>query len=368
MDEKAIQNIINEDDSIKKSLFELLNVNNSPHLQREQVFNNGITVDFMVLEDTEIKSLVEVKQKEINITDIVRGIGQVYQYEHFYNSDSLPRNNKELSYTNEGFSTTLLIPSDFITSTSYALGDLRYPETTKIIEINTTNYKLREITRNELKSYISKDSKNTISVCQYYVRDNRLYEIYILLKYLLKEKSCEKHFANRIEVEKKLQQLGVKNNKNWRNAFISLSLFGFIDSKNLPTTVGVHMAHKSFEAFASEIYEAYIRPFVDILFSLEENGKIEGTNIRLAKNIRERYNGNDVLFLTQSNGRYISSFLNILRDDYGALEYEPRSSSRRIKYNISEVKYEVLEKKVKENPIPYFYINKYIKLVKEGKL
>lgn len=369
MNEKDIQHLIYNDEIIKQNLLELLNVQSTAIISREETFINGITVDFMVTENEIIKSLVEVKQHNINITDIVRGIGQVFQYEHFYNTNQKPKNNVQYTFDkSNNFSTVLLIPSEFILHTDYYLGDLRYPETTKLVEFNVQNHNLRVISENELDQYKASTGLDTISICQYYIRDNRLHEIYILLKYLLKLKANEVEKINRAEVEKALKQLGVINNGNWRNCFISLSLLGFIDSNNIPTLTGVHIGNKEFESFATEMYGAYLKPFIDLILTLGENKQIMGTNKQLCNTLKERYDGKDILFLTQSDGRYMSSFLNIMRDDFGILDFKPNTKERNIVYNISELNNETIKTKIRNNNLPKSYIDKYIDFVKEGKL
>ena len=46
------------------------------------------------------------------------------------------------------------------------------------------------------------------------------------------------------------------------------------------------------------------------------------------------------MYLTESNGRYISSWLNIMRDDYGILDFESRSNDRKLIYDITNLKKE----------------------------
>ena len=41
------------------------------------------------------------------------------------------------------------------------------------------------------------------------------------------------------------------------------------------------------------------------------------------------HDDNEILFLTESKGRYMSSWLNIMRDDYGIIDFMPRSSLRK---------------------------------------
>tara|TARA_B100000029_G_scaffold307511_1_gene300265 strand:+ start:625 stop:864 length:240 start_codon:yes stop_codon:yes gene_type:complete len=57
--------------------------------------------------------------------------------------------------------------------------------------------------------------------------------------------------------------------------------------------------------------------------------------------IKQNNKGRDILFLTQSETRYISSWLNILRDDFGFISFSPKQTNRTINYsplNISKQK------------------------------
>ena len=62
----------------------ICNLSNSFDLKREDEYINGITADFTVIDEEKIKSIIECKGGQINITDYVRGIGQLFQYEYFF--------------------------------------------------------------------------------------------------------------------------------------------------------------------------------------------------------------------------------------------------------------------------------------------
>ncbi|WP_254557984.1 hypothetical protein, partial [Salmonella enterica] len=79
--------------------------------------------------------------------------------------------------------TAFVIPSDFYKNTTLNIGRFKYPKTTKIIEVNLGTNNVREIDRKSLDELAEKNS-NTISISPYYLRDNRIFEYYILLKYI----------------------------------------------------------------------------------------------------------------------------------------------------------------------------------------
>lgn len=77
----------------------------------------------------------------------------------------------------------------------------------------------------------------------------------------------------------------------------------------------------------------YIDLIMDILEKLaNEKGFVKISNQELVDIIRANYNGKDILYLTQSDGRYISSWLNILRDDFGCIDFKSRECLRKINY------------------------------------
>ena len=68
-----------------------------------------------------------------------------------------------------------------------------------IIAINTDNNVIRRITKNELEHFAIAQRTNLVSISQYYVRDNRFFEFYLLLQYLLFLRVVGKSTANRVD-------------------------------------------------------------------------------------------------------------------------------------------------------------------------
>ena len=89
-----------------------------------------------------------------------------------------------------------------------------------------------------------------------------------------------------------------------------------------------------YEEFAYLMYVSYIKPFVDVIMEYFNNDKanLNKNYITIIEDLKKQYNDRDVLFLTQSNGRYLSSWLNILRDDYGCIDFKSRTNNRKIIY------------------------------------
>lgn len=349
--------LIIQNDNIKKDILSIINSEtdlSQLNLIHEDKYINGVYADFTCVYNNQIKAIIEVKAADIGVTDYIRGIGQVLQYEYFYDNRISP---KGFSY-DENFKSILLVPSQVIKGNSFNIGKFKYPNSTLIVEINESSNVARKISEKELSDLSSVDDNKLTSISQYYIRDNRLFEIYMLLRYLCFQKLKGKSKCNRKEVEEELRKTETINNGNWRNAWISVSSLGFIDSNNLPTASGIEIGMLEYEDFIYLIYNSYIKPYVDILINYLKSD-IKNLNKKyqeIIEDIKLIFKNRDVLFLTQSNGRYLSSWFNIIRDDFGAISFETRSNSRKINYNPLELNKSSFIQKIRKNSIAYQYI------------
>ena len=350
MYEKDFVQLIVDNKNIQKYILDILELK-SATFYKETTYINGITSDFTLIDENkkEILSIIECKRANINVTDYVRGIGQLFQYEYFFEKDILPKKFIHLTYPQNKikFRNVLLLPSDFIKNTSMNIGRFKYPVTSTILEINISNHYVRKISNEELLTLEKVEKENLKIISQYYVRDNRLFELYICLKYLAKETIINpKCVLSRKNIELQLEKIQTINNKNWRNVFISLSSLGFINSENKLTETGLIMSNNSYDDFIIEMYRSYLKPYVDEIMSVfvkYNTVEISITNQKLCVYLKEKYNDKEILFLTESKGRYMSSWLNILRDDFGCIGFNPRDSLRRLKYIPNDVKPRVVE-------------------------
>jgi len=107
----------------------------------------------------------------------------------------------------------------------------------------------------------------------------------------------------------------------------------------------------SYYEFATEMFFSYLKPYIECIFKALpfENQIIDIKNYEILTKIRGNFNNKDVLFLTESSGRYISSFLNILRDDYGCIQFQKQSSLRKITYNPCKYSKDALINEIKIN-------------------
>ena len=330
----------------------------------EDSYPNGLIADFTLKQNNKVHAIIECKGSRIGVNDYVRGIGQILQYQYFAENRLSTKGYDYIDSTKAVF----CFPSSIIKNPNFNIGLFRYPKDTVIMEVNEDNHNVRVITEAELAKLRDAFNNNLITISQYYIRDNRIFELFILLRYLHLQKLKGIEFVDRKSAELNfLRKIGTPNNQNWRNAFISLSSLGFIDSNNLPTNIGMTYANYDFGEFAYELLNVYIKPYVDLFFQVFDkfnSNSFVASNKDLADNIRKIYNGKDVLFVSDSDQRYISSWLNILRDDYSCINFEPRHNDRTLIFNPLELKKEVLIKKINNNPYPKMFIDRFFDLVR----
>jgi hypothetical protein len=327
-------------------------------LVHEDKYINGIIADFTLFYDDLVRAIIECKAGDIGVTDYVRGIGQTLQYEYFFEKKL---SSKGYSYSKH-FNSILLIPSSVFKNNLFNIGRFKYPESTILVEINEINKVVRIISTEELDEIGRALDNNLTTISQYYIRDNRLFELYLLLKYLIFLNIKGETNINRNLIEKdELRKLQTPNNRNWRNAFISLSSLGFINRNNIPTPSGTRIGSLSYEEFLLMMYESYIKPYLDeiLTYFTADPKNLNKKNIQICKDIKNNYLNKDILFLTQSNSRYMSSWLNIMRDDFGCLDFNTRSSDRELLYNISELKKEVILQKIEKYTKAKEYLDRF---------
>lgn len=370
----SFENIVLQQDNIREKYFHDLIIQN-PNIQadllsaldlpadlsrlqliHEDRYINNIIADFTLVYDNQIQAIIECKAGDIGVTDYVRGIGQVLQYEYFYEN----KITRHFTYQDK-FNSVLLIPSSVFLSRNFNIALFKYPNTTKIIEINEVNNAVRLITQKELNTFKEQNQNNLISISQYYVRDTRLFEIYMLLRYLCFLRIKSVNAVNRKKIELIMQQTNTINNGNWRNAWISLSSFGFIDSNNMPTESGLKLGMTDIHQFLLIMYKSYIKPYADILMNyFYQNSSYLNKGLKeIKQDFLDMYNGNEILFLTQSETRYLSSWLNILRDDFGCIDFNSNRGNnikRKLNYNPATLNDEFLLKEIQK----YSKANPYI--------
>ena len=119
-----------------------------------------------------------------------------------------------------------------------------------------------------------------------------------------------------------------------------------------------------FPNFALTILKSYINPYIKEIFKVLNENQNQNLSINeIKEKIKENYNNVDVLFLTESDGRYISSWLNIIRDDFGFIKFKARSNDRKIILNYMEYNDEAVIKTIKNHSKYYEFKNKFLEII-----
>ncbi len=370
--ESAVHQLIVEQSSLKNGILSLLNIDNNDNtveFVHEDQYPNGLYADFTIKKGNKVCAIIECKGSDIGVNDYVRGIGQILEYQHFADSNL---SSKGYEY-DENTCSVYFLPSSILRNRHFNIGLFKYPEKSKIIELNEYNKNVRLITEKELNELASAINNDLVTISQYYIRDNRLYELFICLKYCQYYKICGNKKIHRKQAEENfLKKFRTPNNNNWRNAFISLSSLGLIDDNNLPTFTGSLYATKDYSEFCLEIYKSYIKEYIDLLLLILldlSNGEINKLFIAsyndISNKISNMYANKKVLFVTDSNNRYLSSWMNIMRDDFMCIDFISRKNERKILYNIEEYNEKSIINRIKQNTKAYEYIELFNKLISE---
>lgn len=371
MIESSVHQLIIDQQNIKNSILSLLGINytnKNIEFVHEDQYPNGLYADFTIKENNKVMAIIECKGSDIGVNDYVRGIGQILEYQHFADS--------KMSIKGYDFDetacTVYFLPSSVLRNRQFNIGLFKYPDKSKIMELNEHNKNVRLISEKELQELATAVNNDLVTISQYYIRDNRLYELYLCLRYCEYNKIRGIDKINRTDAEMKfLRKLETPNNRNWRNAFISLSSLGLIDNNNIPTYIGSIYASRDYSEFCLEIYKSYIKEYIDLITQVLlkiSNGELNKTFNSSYKdinvNINELFYNKKVLFVTDSDNRYLSSWLNIMRDDFNCIDFASRSEQRKILYNIGEYNDNAILNRIKNNYVAYSYIKKFNELLK----
>ena len=214
MFESAIHQLIVEQNNLRNSILSLLdidNVDNEIEFVHEDQYPNGLYADFTVKKGNKVYAIIECKGSDIGVNDYVRGIGQILEYQHFADSHMSV---KGYEYEDSACSVYFL-PSSVLRNRNFNIGLFKYPEKSKIIELNEHNKNVRLISEKELQELASAVNNDLVTISQYYIRDNRLYELYLCLKYCQYNKLCGKNEVKRKDAEENfIRKLETPNNKN----------------------------------------------------------------------------------------------------------------------------------------------------------
>jgi len=315
-----------------ESFLDIKDISVVPEVQ----FINGISADFCLFDNNNsIISIIECKGADIGVTEYVRGIGQILQYQHFKEQNIGYNISKKCKIF-------LSFPNTMMHDNSFDITKFSYPDESELLIVNSQNYSPIIINPNVEYKKIKKEL-NTIQISPYYFRDIRISAMYIILLEILKHYKVRKYpTISRTDVGQILLKYNTTNKNNARNVFISLSSLGLIDVNNFPTIKGVEFSKLDFANFASNIAFEYYKPFINEIFRAfdtlqckTDKYHIQSTTNDEISTIIKNFHAKDVYYLTESKNRYISSWLNSLRDDLGCIDFLPNKFNKeiKIKYN-----------------------------------
>lgn len=368
MIEEKLHNLIKNNADEQRKLCDALGIdydNCRIEFVSEDQFPNSMYVDLTILVNGNVKALIEIKGDDIGINDFVRGTGQIFQYQHFIDLRETVKD-----YIFDDAYAVYLFPSKIISQGKFNIGLMAFPQKCKIIEYSEETDSFREITKKDLGVLAGNRGKTVTTISQYYIRDTRLFEIYIALKYIVLLQQLGANYIDRNAMEEFLKQLDVPDKGNWRNVFISLSSLGLTDSRNLPTEKGLDLGIRSFSLFAYTIYSEQIKPYVDNMISTLTtlNADVNAISLTDIKTVLEsNFGGQEILFMTDSGTRYLSSWLNIMRDDYRCIDFQSGKSNRTydIFYNPKKYNKKAIMREVSNNEYANKFINDFIQLFKD---
>ena len=365
MNEAELHRLLLTDKTVQKRMLSILGISGTKVVfNSEDQYPNGMYADFTIISDDEVKAIVELKGSDIGVNENVRGTGQIFQYKHF-----IDLNMSVKSYVYSNAIPVYCFPSSLIAKKDYNIGLFAYPEGCVILEFNETNHSFRRISLKDLKVFAGSRGKEAVTISPYYIRDTRLFELFIALRLLNILKLSGYKSIDRKKTEGFLKCLNVPDNGNWRNVFIGLSSLGLTDDNNIPTDMGAEYANMEYDKFAYEIYNSYVRNYFDVIFTnlLGLGANIKPISLKeLKESIDKSFHGREVLFLTDSGTRYLSSWLNIMKDDFGCIDFEPKKANRTytLNYPIDSYNEKAIKSKIKEKSIAYPYIVLFNSLMK----
>ena len=150
--EKDLQNEIANNQSLQRDICSVLDMDfYQTKFHKELKIANGMRADFALFENDKIKVLMECKSGDIKLTDYVRGIGQIFQYEYFAEKFLSIRGYE--FYPLQEFSSVYIFPDSVLRNNEFNIGLFKYPQTKKILEVNSRSLAVRLIDENEFAKY-----------------------------------------------------------------------------------------------------------------------------------------------------------------------------------------------------------------------
>ncbi len=109
--EKDFQDLIASNNNIQKDICSVLDYKDFK-LLRENACINGITADFTLFERNKVRAIIECKSGAIGVSEYVHGIGQIFQYEYFFENHLSLKNYRFC----QNFNSVLVFPESVLIS------------------------------------------------------------------------------------------------------------------------------------------------------------------------------------------------------------------------------------------------------------
>lgn len=293
--------------------------------------SNNIRVDIAVLDSNNRKlALFESKKEGADIHSVLTAIGQTTQYLYHVQNNIL--------YNDYHPDCKVFFSTGINTALLHDWSTLKFYDGVRMLlidEITNTTAEYNMSNNRDIERLNSRygSGLNFMSISPFYFRDNRLSEYYLMLKIIYQQSAANP--SGKLSRTTLLEPIYISANPitpgNARNTFITLSNLGFIDTENRLTSKGYEMTNLCFTDFCKKITYDYIYPYIsNVMYALIEIAQDNNENLDsitlntlnpLKSKLENIWNGKEIQFLTDSGNRYVSHWLNVLRDDLGAISF-----------------------------------------------
>jgi len=362
MTEATLKSLISHKSSfVEDFLATHFNYHSSYNIMSEVEIEYGLVVDKIIYDNNgKVLAVIECKGGNIGTTEFVRGIGQGLQY--------LDQKNRNLiSDITPETQTFICFPDELFGKIS--INDLKYPDNLNLLIVNSKNNSFKVVKPTAKRG--GNSFKSAINISPYYVRDNRIGEIYIGLLELRRRMILKKDRPVNRQFDRLLSSLRSPNPGNGRNISISLSSFGFINSENELTLLGYEFSQLNFIEFTMRLIEEYLYSYVNTLMTVlleHQNKEITWTVVKEScKEIWSVPSDREIEFFTESGNRYISSWMNILRDDIQCISFPPKANKKVVEIIYNPLPglpniYQLTKSEKIKFTLPS-YINRYLEII-----
>lgn len=374
MDEKAVSKFIDTN----KTAFvnKHLNSKGPFDLKPQYKLSYGAAVDWAVIDrgTNKIIGLIECKG-EPDLTEFVRGLGQVEQYyREMKNRPADFANDAKTLYV-AGIKTAKKIPH---------WDRMYFDEADNLVLIDDSATGATTLPTDEYALYRKKDieklqavkSDDLILTDIPFARDVRLYEVYMGLMALYEDNKNQIFNGGtrniRTVLDAVLTTYATANSGNSRNVGILLRDLGLIDEYNIPTEKGMVMLKSKYIDFIKNIifdsYNGVVINIVTAMLNIASNKGLNWKNMSITQGeikaeLLRMYNGKKLKNLTDDSAKknnFIGTCLLILEQELGAVTSIKVGTTKQYQFNYLPLKELSMSQEINDgiiNNIPPQLIN-----------